>query len=625
MSLCGSFPTCATVLIVVKPVACIACIAALAAAEQSAVPRFADPLRRAKLEASLPEVDKVFEKFMQQRGIPGLAFGVVIDGEIAYLKGLGVRDRASREPVTSDTVFRIASMTKSFTALAILKLRDGGKLSLEDSVSKWIPEFARFNYPTRDTAPIRIRQLLSHAAGFPEDNPWGDRQLDTSDETLTAWLHQGLPFSTPPDTAYEYSNYGFALLGRIVSKVSGVPYREYLEKEILAPLGMRASTLDVNAVPAGLRATGYGKSGEEYTEEPALGHGAFGSMGGLLTSANDLGRYVAYQMSAWPPRDDEDTGPVRRSSMREMQHLWRPGSFSADRISPDAPLRVNTGGYGYGLSVSRDCRFNQIVGHGGGLPGFGSYMLWLPEYGLGLFAMTNLTYAGPAAPIQDALDLFRKTGALRPRSLPPSPDLLAMRDAIAGIWDKWDDSKLAAIAASNLALDRSFSARRKEVERIKSDLGICHPTGGIEPENLLRGKFRMSCERGLLEVYFTLAPTMPPKVQSLRFGTIKPLNGTMKTLAEGIASAIESPSEERVATVADASLDAVKLRRQLDVIRGSYGRCRVGEALEGDGATEARVLLECDRGQLELRYRARGIGKLASASFVRPQGVECVP
>ena len=225
----------------------------------------------------------------------------MIDGDLAYVKGFGVRDRTSQAPVTPDTVFRIASMTKSFTALSILKLRDAGKLSLEDPVAKWIPEFARFQYPTRDTAPIRIRQLMSHGAGFPEDNPWGDRQLSTDDATLTRWLEQGLPFSTPPDTSFEYSNYGFALLGRIVSKASGVPYAEYLAKNILAPLGMRSTTLEAATLPANVRAMGYRLLENEYFEEPSLPHGAFGSMGGLLTSARDLGRYVAFHLSAFPP------------------------------------------------------------------------------------------------------------------------------------------------------------------------------------------------------------------------------------------------------------------------------------------------------------------------------------
>src|SRR4051812_30457415 len=106
-------------------------------------------------------------------------------------------------------------MTTSFTARAILKLRHEGKLSYDNPTSKWIQEMPGWKYQTRDTLPIRIRELLTRGAGFPEDNPWGDRQLAVSEEGLTRWLKAGLPFSTTPDTAYEYSNYGFALLGRI--------------------------------------------------------------------------------------------------------------------------------------------------------------------------------------------------------------------------------------------------------------------------------------------------------------------------------------------------------------------------------------------------------------------------
>src|SRR6476469_571513 len=117
-----------------------------------------------------------------------MVWGVVIDGKLVHVQSTGVRNRTTNEPVTPDTVFRIASMTKSFTSLAVLKLRDAGKLSLEDPVVKWIPEFAGVEYPTKDSEPIRVRHLLTHSAGFPEDNPWGDRQLNITDEQLSQWL-----------------------------------------------------------------------------------------------------------------------------------------------------------------------------------------------------------------------------------------------------------------------------------------------------------------------------------------------------------------------------------------------------------------------------------------------------
>ena len=590
-------------------------------ATDATVPRFIDPARRSKLEAAFPRIEKVFERFQQEHRIPGAAFGIVIDGDLAYFKGFGVRDRASQDPVTPDTVFRIASMTKSFTALSILKLRDAGKLSLEDPVSKWIPEFARFQYPTRDTAPIRIRQLMSHGAGFPEDNPWGDRQLSTDDATLTRWLEQGLPFSTPPDTSYEYSNYGFALLGRIVSKASGVPYAEYLANNILGPLGMRSTTLEA----ANARAMGYRLLEKEYFEEPSLPHGAFGSMGGLLTSSRDLGRYIAFHLSAFPPRDDEDRGPVQRSSVREMQHPWREHSLTAIRLSPDAPLRVRSVAYGYGLSISRDCHFSHIVGHGGGLPGFGSYMIWLPDYGVGMFAMTNLTYAGPAAALVEALEILDGTGALKPRELPPSPALVSSRDAILRLWRNWDDREAGAIAANNLFLDTAADVRRRQVEKVKTEMGECKPAGEIQPENLLRGKFRLLCEHGFVDVAFTLAPTMPPKLQYLNFAATKSLDAKMKAVAEELASLIGSLSDERLTKLASPSLDAEAVRRAVRAARLFYGSCRVGETLGGDGKSHARVRLECDRAPLELAFATDQQGKVREASFLSPTSVACVP
>ena len=599
--------------------------APVVAADTSPIPRFTDPSRRAKLEAVFPEVEKAFERYRLQRGIPGLVFGVVIDGDVVLVRGLGVRDWKSKDPVTADTIFRIASMTKSFTAMAILKLRDEGKLALDDPAAKWIPQLAGLQYPTRDTRPITVRDLLTHGAGFPEDNPWGDRQLATSEQTLTRWLEAGLPFSTPPDTAYEYSNYGFALLGRIVSRVSGVPYREYVEKNILAPLGMKASTLEPGAAPPGLRATGYRKSGDSYEEEPSLPHGAFGSMGGMLTSGRDLGRYVAYFLSAFPPRDEDERGPVRRSSLREMQKPWRSASFGANRPSPDAPLNAFSGFYGYGLSVRQDCRFNRMISHGGGLPGFGSTMVWLPDYGVGIFAMANLTYAGPAGPADESFESFRKTGALQPRELPAFANLLSAREAIVRLWQNWSDSDAKAVAADNLLLDTPASERREAIEKIKADLGACRAEDNIEPENLLRGRFRMDCDRGFVDVSFTLAPTTPPKVQSLRFMTAKNPDEKMRRVSNDLSSLIGAFRDDALASLAASSLDIGGLKGQLEALHASYGTCRPGETLSGNGSTDSRLRFQCDRGTFDVTVRLNENGKLLNAQFTRPPNVPCVP
>ena len=237
-----------------------------------------------KLESAFPEIDGIFTKFVSDRHIPGMIWGVVIDGRLAHVKATGVSTRVGDLPVTADTVFRIASMTKSFTSLAVLKLRDEGKLSLDDPAERYVPELRGLKYPTDDSPRITIRHLLSHAEGFPEDNPWGDRRLADPDEQLSAMMRGGIPFSNAPGMAYEYSNYGFAILGRIVSRVSGRPYGDYVAANILKPLGMVSTTLHPSAVPPDRLAHGYRWEDEQWKEERLLADGSFGAMGGILTS-----------------------------------------------------------------------------------------------------------------------------------------------------------------------------------------------------------------------------------------------------------------------------------------------------------------------------------------------------
>ena len=135
---------------------------------------FSDPDRRAKLATAFPEIDKLVTAFMARTHVPGAAWGIVIDGELAHIGVSGSRELPSKAPVTRDSVFRIASMTKSFTAMEILKLRDEGRLSLDDLAERHVPELKNLRYPTSDSPRITVRHLMSHATGFPEDNPWGD-------------------------------------------------------------------------------------------------------------------------------------------------------------------------------------------------------------------------------------------------------------------------------------------------------------------------------------------------------------------------------------------------------------------------------------------------------------------
>ncbi|HXH05084.1 MAG TPA: serine hydrolase domain-containing protein [Vicinamibacterales bacterium] len=471
---------------------------------------------RSDLAAVFADIDRLFTEQARAMHAPGAAWGVVLDGRLAHWGATGVRDVEAGAPVDADTVFRIASMTKSFTALAVLQLRDEGRLSLDDPVERYVPELAGLRYPTADSPRITIRHLLTHGAGFPEDNPWGDRQLARTEEDFTRMLRSGIPFSNPPGIAYEYSNYGYAILGRVVSQVSRRPYEAYLEERILRPLGLAATTLHPSKVPAARRARGYRWEDGRWIEEPVLEHGAFGAMGGLLSSIRDLARYIAVFLDAWPPRDEPERGPLGRASLREMQQPWRRSGLRASVDRTRGTLELAASAYGYGLGITETCDFRALVGHSGGLPGYGSHMRWLPDYGAGIVVLSNLTYANWARTAAEALGRLVRGAGLRPRAPQPSPALVAMRDAVSRLIDHWDDELADRIAADNLFLDRSKERRRREIETLGASVGRCRPPAGFdEVENALRGAWTLECERGRLRVAVTLAPTSPPAVQYL--------------------------------------------------------------------------------------------------------------
>ena len=470
--------------------------------------------RLARVKAALPEIDAAFAAFATRARVPGIAYGILVDGALVHTGTVGVREIAGQSRVTTDTVFRIASMTKSFTALCILKLRDEGKLSLDDPAERFVPELKSLKYPTSDAPRLTIRHLLTHAAGFPEDNPWGDQQLAASEADFTRMLASGIPFSTAPGTAYEYSNYGFAILGRIVSRVSGVPYAQYVKRTILDPLGLTSTALEPASVAKDRIAVGYRWEDEQWKVEPPLPDGAFGAMGGMLTSTRDLAKYVGFLMSAWPARDGVDSGPVSRASLREMQQPWRARPAVVTSTQANTPV-LNNLAYGYGLGIRQTCEYRHIVSHSGGLPGFGSQMRWLVDEGVGFIAMGNLTYTGWGGVFDQATEILAKAGALTRRQPEPSAALLAAKADVTSLIMKWDDALADRMAAVNLFLDESKDRRRRQIDTLRADVGVCRADAPFEVENALRGSWTMTCERGALRVAITLAPTIPPKVQYL--------------------------------------------------------------------------------------------------------------
>ena len=478
-------------------------------------PVFTDSDRLAKIETLFPVIDKIYREYAEKNHFPGLTFGLVVDGKLVHSGGVGYTDVAKKTPATPKSVFRIASMSKSVTALAILKLRDEGKLRLDDPVAQYIPEAAKLTYLTADAPRITVRNLMTHSAGFPEDNPWGDRQLADTDADLLALLKGDVSFSNVPGVAYEYSNLGFAMLGRIVTVVSGRPYQQYITDAILKPLGMTHTVWEYANVPADQLAHGYRWLSDQWVEEPLLHDGSYGAMGGLLTSIEDFSRYVAFHLTAWPPRNDAESGPVKRSSVREM-HLPRTFSgmnpkfrFPSGRVSPTVSH------YAYGLGWTRDGDGREYVAHSGGLPGFGSQWRMLPEYGIGIIAYGNLTYANLGTANWAVLDTLISAAKLKPRQLPASPMLSQRKAELVTLLPNWTDGDKSRIFAENFFPDQSLEFRRKAAQTLFAKIGKVVRVGELVPENQLRGHFVIEGEQASVDVFFTLTPENPALIQQL--------------------------------------------------------------------------------------------------------------
>jgi hypothetical protein len=198
-----------------------------------------------------------------------------------------------------------------------------------------------------------------------------------------------------------------------------------------------------------------------------------------------------------------------------MQQVARYNGATAVRDAAGA-VTLSAGGYGYGLGVRQTCLFRSSVSHTGGLPGFGSLMRWLPEHGVGIVAMGNLTYTPWGGVFEQALETLSKTGGLTPRMPQPAPVLLERREEVSRLVARWDDALADRVAAMNLFLDESKERRRAAIDRLRTAAGgECRNEGPFVVENALRGRWRMRCATGDLRVSTTLAPTEPAKVQYL--------------------------------------------------------------------------------------------------------------
>ncbi|WP_114950897.1 serine hydrolase domain-containing protein [Sphingosinicella terrae] len=463
----------------------------------------------------LERIDAGFRRFQEERHVPGLVWGIVRDGRLVHLGTSGVQELEARRPVTGESLFRIASMSKAFTALAILKLRDEGRLSLDALAEEYVPEMRGWRYPTADSPRIRVRDLLSHTGGFVTDNPWGDRQQVLPEAEFTRMLAEGVPFTRAPGTAFEYSNFGYALLGRIITNVSGRPYDQYIRDEIMRPLGMMSTGYEVAESPAERRAIGYRWHDGTWTRDPDMAHGAFGAMGGVETSAADYARWTAFLLSAWPPSDGVEAGPVRRSSVRELaQGLNFPSLGQRPGETGEEACR-QAGAYGMGFRVVADCDVGTALSHSGGYPGYGSYLLLLPEQGVGLFAFASRTYAAPVPAVWDAALALHEAGQLPRRTIPVTESLAVGYRAAGAMYRAGNVGPAGELLAMNFLMDRSAEDWARDFAGMKLILGECRTDAPITATGALSGRFAWTCERGRLDGELLLAPTDPAGIQEL--------------------------------------------------------------------------------------------------------------
>jgi len=461
------------------------------------------------MTTAFAQIDAAYATFAQQHNIPGIVAGVVQDGRLVHVTALGLADIEAGRRTSPATAFRIASMTKSITALAILSLRDQGRLALDTPLARYVPQFAAVPPPTTDSPPVTVRHLLSHVAGFVTDDPWGDRVLGMTPAALDTLMAEGKLFARTPGLAFEYSNLGYALLGRVLTNVSGEPYQAFVRRTVLQPLGMTRTTFDAFEAARGDFAWGHRFDEGKWSRERLEPDGEVGAMGGLATTAADYARYVAFLLDAWPARDDPESGPVRRSTVREMS-LFHAPPFLPDPVDGRAPA---ASAYGYGLVNAADSKIGRRAHHSGGLPGYGSHMLLLPESGIGIFAFGNRTYA-PMSRI--TLAVAETVHALQPSRAPaaPSPWLKRAVEAVVAAYAAGRIEVAEAVFAGNLLLDMPARLRNVELAALKERLGVGR-LESIVPVHALDGSFTMACANGRLRGEITLSPDPEPGIQDL--------------------------------------------------------------------------------------------------------------
>lgn len=452
----------------------------------------------ARAALSAPAIDDLLAARVRDGRTPSVAYALVAEGRIVHAGGFA---DGTVSPVPGpDTAFRIASCTKSFTAVAMLQQRDAGRLDLDAPVTEYLP------LTTIPTASPTVGQLASMAAGFPTDDPWGDRQESLPLDVFDGMAAAGLRLIDAPGARFEYSNLGYALLGRVIARVSGRRYLDVVREDVLTPLGLTGIAYDRSVAAAGGIATGFARFGGRWEPQPFAEPGAFSPIGGVFATPRSLARWAAWLADAW--RSDQPDAVLSASSRREAQ-------------TPHMPIE-GAGSYGYGLFLDEHPRHGLLVSHSGGYPGYGSHMRWHTATGLGVVVLENARYSGAAAPAAKALELvLDQVGS--PGGIPEVwPETLAARETIERLLRRWDDGAAATLFAENIVLDETIGRRRATIDDLTARVGLAAdapvlPLGQAAPTSRTRAHLAwiVPGATGALRVEIRLTPELYPRVQTL--------------------------------------------------------------------------------------------------------------
>ena len=467
-------------------------------------------------------IAELFARFESRNRLPALVYGVVQGGELLFGGLLGAEAGNSQQPVEWQSLkFRIASMTKSFAAAAVLLLRDEGKLSLHQPVRELLPASAI----SADLGGLTVRQLLSMTADLPTDDPWGDRMLGSTDAEYGELFKTEYQRAGLGPTVCSYSNLGYMLLGRIVSVVAGVHAHDFITSRLLRPLGMDDTHWNIDRNDPAVRFGHAGSAGSWSELEVDLCRGDGDLFAGIWTTAKDLAIWIDFFSSAWSPRLIEKYDQLLCKNGRlelQLSHSEMPNSFITAWESSEILLQRSR--YCLGLREFK-IRDERYLGHSGGLPGYGSHMRWHTDSGLGIITLGNATYAPVTTPAAVALEYlcrqWRATETQASRSQSKSKRELAVRDRgaeLLGLITSWDEKVADQLFAHNFFQDNDREQFNEECSRVSSLASFKAAHFKFQSEGGLAGAFSHleSWQMGLT-IRFQLAPDSSAKIQKVDF------------------------------------------------------------------------------------------------------------